>query len=157
MNAFECLGIPVCFAIDSQVLRSAFIQAQRAHHPDHNPTGTDLSEQSNRAFELLKDELSRARHFLELQGIDERQYALAASDLMAWMELGEELEMGSSTSEIEALFLERELQLQSQKAQIDGFGSLPFEPHENALLAQWIQGESYRRRLRKIQKGEREI
>lgn len=157
MNAFECLGLSAGFSIDGKALRAAFIKAQREYHPDHNPAGSNFSEQSNLAFEILKDELSRARHLLELQGVDERQYPLAPSDLMAWMELGEELEMGSSSSEIEALFLERDLQLQQLKSRIEAFDSFPLEKDQNALLAQWIQGESYRRRLRKIQKGEIEI
>lgn len=157
MNAFECLGLTLGFRIDNKALRSAFIQTQRVNHPDHNPLGSDLSEQSNRAFELLKDELSRARHLLELQQIDERNFPLAAADLMAWMELGEELEAGTNASEIELLFAERESQLSKWKEQILGFEVFPYQAEENALLAFWIQGESYRRRLRKIQRGEQEI
>jgi DnaJ-domain-containing protein 1 len=157
MNAFECLGLAIEFRIDNKALRSAFIQTQRENHPDHNALGSELSEQSNRAFELLKDELTRARHLLELQGLDERNFPLSPSDLMAWMELGEELEMGSTESEIEGLFAEREGQMTAWKEQINGFGAFPFQKEENAILAQWIQGESYRRRLRKIQRGEQEI
>lgn len=157
MNAFECLGIPVRFAMDSKALRSAFIQAQRAHHPDHNPGSSELSEQFNRAFELLKDELSRARQLLELQKVDERQYPLAPSDLMAWMELGEALELRADEKEIEILFDEREHQLEALKSQLEACETFPYSSSENAVLAQWVQGESYRRRLRKIQRGEQEI
>ncbi|MFM1898966.1 MAG: DnaJ domain [Bacteroidota bacterium] len=157
MNAFECLGLVPDFCLDNKALRSAFIQSQRAHHPDHNPSGSDISEQSNRAFELLKDELTRARHLLELQQIDERNFPLSAADLMAWMELGEELEAGTQESEIELLFAEREHQLAAWKEQMAGFQGFPYQAEENALMAQWIQGESYRRRLRKIQRGEQEI
>ena len=157
MNAFECLGLAIQFRIDRKALRSAFIQTQRENHPDHNPLGSELSERSNRAFELLKDELSRARHLLELQGLDERNFPLSPAELMAWMELGEELEMGTAETEIERLFAEREGQLTTWKEEINGFSSFPFQKEENTILAQWIQGESYRRRLRKIQSGEQEI
>lgn len=157
MNAFEVLGISTGFSIDSKALRSSFIRKQRSVHPDHFADGSEVSELANRAYELLKDELSRARHLLELQGVDEKSCPLNPTELMAWMELGEEMEMGSDADCIENLFSEREAFLDSLKAQLLSIHTHPYTERECALLAQWVQGESYRRRLRKIQAGEQEI
>jgi len=77
-NHFELFGLPASFDIDAEALDRAYRALQAEVHPDRHASGSDsdrrlamqTSTQVNTAYQALKDPIERARHLLELRGID---------------------------------------------------------------------------------------
>jgi molecular chaperone HscB len=99
MNYFELFGLPVAFKVDANQLRIAFMNIQRASHPDKFTQGT-LEEQeialeqsaiANKAFTLLNNKEQLLPYVLELTGliVPDEKYSLAPDFLMEMMELNE--------------------------------------------------------------------
>lgn len=70
------LGLPRRLDLDQASLRERYYQRCAEHHPDRrmagdataHATATLHSAEINRAYRVLRDPVTRARHFLDLQG-----------------------------------------------------------------------------------------
>ena len=99
MNYFELFGLPIAFKADSNQLRTAFMNIQRASHPDKFAQGTleeqelalEQSAMANKAFTLLNNKEQLLPYVLTLTGHIEadEKYNLAPDFLMEMMELNE--------------------------------------------------------------------
>lgn len=103
-NHFELFGLPAVFELDLGLLNERYRDLQRHVHPDRFAGASDrqrlLSVQRtaeiNEAYQALKDPLKRARHLLELRGLDaelENNTVMDREFLMEQMDLREELEV----------------------------------------------------------------
>jgi molecular chaperone HscB len=77
MNHFALLSLPEAFTLDHAALEAAYFAVQRKFHPDRfvgKPEAERLaaaqaSADANKAYQTLKNPLSRAQHLLALQGV----------------------------------------------------------------------------------------
>ena len=99
MNYFALFGLPIGFQVDTNKLRAAFMDIQRASHPDkfaqsnayEQEEALERSALANKGFSLLNNKDQIMPYVLELKGIidlDEK-YALSPAFLMEMMELNE--------------------------------------------------------------------
>ena len=99
MNYFELFGLPIAFKADSSQLRTAFMNIQRASHPDKFVQGTEAeqalaleqSAMANKGFSLLNNKDQILPYVLEITGhiAADEKYNLAPDFLMEMMELNE--------------------------------------------------------------------
>lgn len=99
MNYFELFGLPIGFQVDTQKLRTAFMEIQKATHPDKFAQGTsdeqeaalEQSSLANKGFTLLNQKEQILPYVLEIQGIltPDEKYALEPDFLMEMMDLNE--------------------------------------------------------------------
>ncbi len=70
-NYFEILSLPVSTNINLEDLEKKYLNFQKEFHPD-NSSSSDIEKSIavNEAFEVLKNNLSRISHILQLNGID---------------------------------------------------------------------------------------
>jgi len=103
MKYFELFSLPINYNIDLALLNQAYLQLQKAVHPDkfaHKTSREQLlavqkSAEINDALHVLKHPLKRAEYMLAERGIDIRAEQQTLQDpmfLMQQMELREELE-----------------------------------------------------------------
>jgi molecular chaperone HscB len=99
MNFFELFGLPIAFKTDKNQLRLAFMNIQRASHPDKFIQGSEAEQElaleqsalANKGFTLLNNHEKIIPYVLEITGhiqADEK-YNLAPDFLMEMMELNE--------------------------------------------------------------------
>src|SRR5919108_2392604 len=102
-NHFELFGLPPAFALDGEALERSYREIQSRVHPDRFAHAGDAERRAslqwttrvNEAYRVLKDPVQRARHILELHGVDvafETDTAMPPDFLMQQMELREALE-----------------------------------------------------------------
>ena len=99
MNYFELFGLPIGFQVDTKQLRAAFMDIQRASHPDKFTQANELEQEealeksaiANKAFTLLQSPAAILPYVLEIKGFleAEEKYALSPDFLMEMMELNE--------------------------------------------------------------------
>ncbi len=99
MNYFELFGLPIGFQVDTQKLRTSFMEIQKATHPDKFAQGTteeqeaalEQSSLANKGFTLLNQKERILPYVLELRGIltPDEKYALEPDFLMEMMDLNE--------------------------------------------------------------------
>ncbi len=99
MNYFELFGLPIGFQVDTQKLRTAFMEIQKASHPDKFAQGTsdeqeaalEQSSLANKGFTLLNQKEQILPYVLEILGIltPDEKYALEPDFLMEMMDLNE--------------------------------------------------------------------
>lgn len=99
MNYFELFGLPIGFQVDTQKLRTAFMEIQKATHPDKFAQGTpeeqetalEQSSLANKGFTLLNQKEQILPYVLEIVGIltPDEKYALEPDFLMEMMDLNE--------------------------------------------------------------------
>lgn len=99
MNYFELFGLPIGFQVDTQKLRAAFMEIQKASHPDKFTQGTseeqeaalEQSSLANKGFTLLNQKEQILPYVLEIVGImtPDEKYALEPDFLMEMMDLNE--------------------------------------------------------------------
>src|SRR3954451_19297498 len=100
---FELFGLAPAFGLDKEVLEKAYRDIQSRVHPDRFASAGDAERRAslqwttrvNEAYRTLKDPVQRARHFLELQGIDvgfETNTQMSGDFLLQQLELREDLE-----------------------------------------------------------------
>ena len=99
MNYFELFGLPIGFQVDTKQLRAAFMEIQKASHPDKFAQGStdeqeaalEQSSQANKGFTLLNQKERILPYVLELLGImtPDEKYALEPDFLMEMMDLNE--------------------------------------------------------------------
>ena len=111
---FEVLGLAPAFALDQAELERAYRALQSRVHPDKfagaadaaRRTSMQWSVRANEAYSVLKDPLKRARHLLELKGIDlgiENNTAMEPAFLMEQMEWREAIEDARAAKNVDAL------------------------------------------------------
>ena len=120
MNYFELFGLPIGFQVDTNKLRAAFMDIQRASHPDkfaqsnsyEQDEALERSALANKGFSLLNNKDQIMPYVLELKGIidADEKYALSPNFLMemmelneAWMEADDETAKQSILSQIKAI------------------------------------------------------
>ena len=99
MNYFELFGLPISFRVDTNQLRTAFMDIQRASHPDKFTQANEFEQEealeksaiANKAFTLLQNPSATLPYVLEIKGYleAEEKYALSPDFLMEMMELNE--------------------------------------------------------------------
>ncbi len=128
---FELFGLPATYALDRELLDSAYRALQNQVHPDRFVAGPESgqrlamqwSSRVNEAYQTLKNPISRAAYLLELQGID----ALAASNtriapafLMQQMEWREAISDAREKRDVSALdALQSELKQETRKLEAE--------------------------------------
>ena len=99
MNYFELFDLPIGFQVDTIKLRSAFMDIQKASHPDKFTQASEEAQNealeksavANKAFTLLNNRDKILPYVLEITGFleAEEKYALQPDFLMEMMELNE--------------------------------------------------------------------
>ena len=102
-NHFDLFGLPAVFAVEAEALERSYREIQSRVHPDRFAHAGDAERRAslqwttrvNEAYRALKDPVQRAKHLLELHGVDvafETNTAMPADFLMQQMELRESVE-----------------------------------------------------------------
>jgi molecular chaperone HscB len=113
-NHFELFGLPPAFSLEMDLLERAYRDIQSRVHPDRFARAGDAERRAslqwttrvNEAFQILKNPVARAKHLLELQGVDvafETNTAMPAEFLMQQMELREALEEATEKKNAQSL------------------------------------------------------
>ena len=113
-NHFELFGLAPAFAVESEALERSYREIQSRVHPDRFAHAGDAERRAslqwttrvNEAYRILKDPVQRARHILELHGVDvafETNTAMPPEFLMQQMELRETLESAKDAAALDAL------------------------------------------------------
>ena len=113
-NHFELFGLAPAFALEAEALERSYRDIQSKVHPDRFAHAGDAERRAslqwttrvNEAYRTLKDPLQRARHLLELRGVDaafETNTAMPADFLVQQMALRESLEEAVQTRDAAAL------------------------------------------------------
>ena len=100
---FDLFGLPPAFSLEKDRLEAAYREIQSRVHPDRFASAGDAERRAslqwttrvNEAFQTLRNPVARAKHLLELHGVDvafETNTAMPADFLMQQMELREALE-----------------------------------------------------------------
>jgi molecular chaperone HscB len=100
---FELFDLEPAYAIDTAALDQSYRDLQALVHPDRYASAGDaerrasmqLTTRVNEAYRALKDPVQRAKHILELNGIDvafETNTQMPTDFLMQQLEMREELE-----------------------------------------------------------------
>jgi molecular chaperone HscB len=111
---FELFGLAPTFRLESDRLERSYREIQSQVHPDRFAHAGDAERRAslqwttrvNEAYRTLKDPVQRARHILELHGVDvafETNTAMPADFLMQQMELRESLEAAKGAADLDAL------------------------------------------------------
>ena len=111
---FALFGLAEAFSLDLQMLEKAYRDIQSQVHPDRFAHAGDAERRAslqwttrvNEAFQTLKNPVGRARHLLELHGVDvafETNTAMPPEFLMQQMELREELEEAKDAKTLDTL------------------------------------------------------
>ena len=113
-SAFELFGLQPAFALDLQALERSYRDIQSRVHPDRFAHAGDAERRAslqwttrvNEAYRALRDPVQRARHLLELHGVDvafETNTQMPTDFLMQQLELREELEQGIKEKDLRVL------------------------------------------------------
>ncbi len=113
-NHFELFGLAPAFALEAEALERSYRDIQSKVHPDRFAHAGDADRRAslqwttrvNEAYRTLKDPLQRAKHLLELRGVDvafETNTAMPADFLVQQMALRESLEEAVQTKDAAAL------------------------------------------------------
>jgi molecular chaperone HscB len=113
-NHFDLFGLAPAYALETEKLERAYREIQSQVHPDRFAHAGDAERRAslqwttrvNEAYRTLKDPVQRARHILELHGVDvafETNTAMPAEFLMQQMELRETLESARDAAQLDAL------------------------------------------------------
>lgn len=113
-NHFELFGLTPAFSVEKDLLEKAYRDIQSKVHPDRFAHAGDAERRAslqwttrvNEAFQILKNPVARAKHLLELHGVDvafETNTAMPAEFLMQQMELREALEEATEKKDSQSL------------------------------------------------------
>ena len=102
-NHFELFGLTPAFSLEAEALERSYREIQSRVHPDRFAHSGDAERRAslqwttrvNEAYRTLKDPVQRAKHILELHGVDvafETNTAMPADFLLQQMALREQLE-----------------------------------------------------------------
>ena len=111
---FALFGLPEAFSVDEAMLEKAYRDIQSQVHPDRFAHAGDAERRAslqwttrvNEAYRALKSPVQRAKHLLELHGVDvafETNTAMPPEFLMQQMELREKLEEAKDSPSLDKL------------------------------------------------------
>jgi molecular chaperone HscB len=111
---FDLFGLPPAFSLEKDLLEKAYRDIQSRVHPDRFASAGDAERRAslqwttrvNEAFQILKNPVARAKHLLELHGVDvafETNTAMPPEFLMQQMELREALEEATEKKNSQSL------------------------------------------------------
>jgi molecular chaperone HscB len=111
---FELFGLAPAYALETEALERSYREIQSQVHPDRFAHAGDAERRAslqwttrvNEAFQILKNPVTRAKHLLELHGVDvafETNTEMPADFLMQQMELREALENAKDAAALDAL------------------------------------------------------
>lgn len=111
---FELFGLSPAFSLEKDLLEKAYRDIQSRVHPDRFASAGDAERRAslqwttrvNEAFQILKNPVARAKHLLELHGVDvafETNTAMPGEFLMQQMELREALEAATDRKDSASL------------------------------------------------------
>ena len=123
-NHFDLFGLPPSFSIEGEALERSYRDIQSKVHPDRFAHAGDAERRAslqwttrvNEAYRTLKDPVQRAKHLLELNGVDvafETNTAMPPDFLAQQMELRETLEDAKDAAALDALRTDLRTQKQS--------------------------------------------
>ena len=145
---FEFMQIPRKYKINHGELKRIFRKEQAKYHPDlfMNRDVEDrkeselISSKLNKAYQTLRDPLSRAKHLLKLNGVEiSEDFKIQDPEfLMNVMELQERI-VEANEGELKALFEENDVRFQET---VNGI-SRAFEAKDYALAQQLIVKLNY--------------
>lgn len=124
---FELFGLAPAYGLETEALERSYREIQSRVHPDRFAHAGDAERRAslqwttrvNEAYRALKDPVQRAKHLLELHGIDvafETNTAMPAEFLMQQMELREALESATAAKDASRLDTLRAELTQSRRA-----------------------------------------
>ena len=128
---FDLFGLAPAYALETDALERSYREIQSKVHPDRFAHAGDAERRAslqwttrvNEAYRTLKDPVQRARHLLELHGVDvafETNTAMPPEFLMQQMELRESLEEAktpASLDEMRKRLRQNKTELQKQIAE----------------------------------------
>lgn len=111
---FQLFGLAQGFNLDMDALERAYRDIQSRVHPDRYANAGDAERRAsmqwatrvNEGYRTLRNPVARAKHLLDLHGVDvafETNTAMPADFLMQQMELRENLEAATQTRDAAAL------------------------------------------------------
>src|SRR5687768_15909213 len=111
---FELFGLVPAFAVEADALERSYREIQSKVHPDRFAHAGDAERRAslqwttrvNEAYRTLKDPVQRAKHILDLHGVDvafETNTAMPKDFLMQQMELREALENAKDAAALDDL------------------------------------------------------
>lgn len=110
ISAFSCFELNESFQIDLNVLEIRYLKLQREE-------AADLA-QINLAYEILRDDVQRAVHLLELNGVDLNTQPVSSQLLNSVLEGNETIEELSSRESLEGFIGQKTSQVDSIKARM---------------------------------------
>jgi molecular chaperone HscB len=130
-NHFDLFGLSPIYSIEGEALERSYREIQSKVHPDRYAHAGDAERRAslqwttrvNEAYRTLKDPVQRAKHLLELHGVDvafETNTAMPPEFLMQQMELRESLEAAktpASLDEMRKRLRQNKAELQKQIAE----------------------------------------
>jgi molecular chaperone HscB len=113
-NHFDLFGLTPRFSIEGEALERSYREIQSKVHPDRFAHAGDAERRAslqwttrvNEAFQVLKNPVTRARHLLELHGVDvafETNTAMPPEFLVQQMELRESLEQAKTPASLDEM------------------------------------------------------
>jgi len=128
---FDLFGLSPIYSIEGEALERSYREIQSKVHPDRFAHAGDAERRAslqwttrvNEAYRTLKDPVQRAKHLLELHGVDvafETNTAMPPEFLMQQMELRESLEEAktpASLDEMRKRLRQNKTELQKQIAE----------------------------------------
>jgi len=123
---FDLFGLAPAFALENERLERSYREIQSQVHPDRFAHAGDAERRAslqwttrvNEAYRTLKDPVQRAKHLLELQGVDvafETNTTMPPEFLMQQMELRESLEQSKTQAALDGM----RKTLRRQKAEME--------------------------------------
>ena len=111
---FDLFGLPPAFGLDREALEKAYLEIQSRVHPDRFAHAGDAERRAsmqwttrvNEAYRILKSPVQRAKHILELHGVDvefETNTQMPTDFLLQQLELREELEAATAKKDAAGL------------------------------------------------------
>jgi molecular chaperone HscB len=127
---FELFGLPASFGLDQTALEKAYLEIQSRVHPDRFAHAGDAERRAsmqwttrvNEAYRILRSPVQRAKHILELHGVDvefETNTQMPTDFLLQQLELREELEAARQKKDAASLDGLKK-SLQGQKLLLEG-------------------------------------
>ena len=111
---FDLFGLAPAYALETDALERSYREIQSKVHPDRFAHAGDAERRAslqwttrvNEAYRTLKDPVQRAKHLLELHGVDvafETNTAMPSEFLMQQMELRESLEEAKTPASLDEM------------------------------------------------------
>ena len=111
---FDLFGLAPAYALESEALERSYREIQSRVHPDRFAHAGDAERRAslhwttrvNEAYRTLKDPVQRAKHLLELHGVDvafETNTTMPGDFLAQQMELRESLEEAKNVAALDEL------------------------------------------------------